>query len=84
MTWLGEHWISILGKRIVRVHVKDYKKSVGTADGFVDMLEGDLDFQALKTALTQIGYDGYITAEMLPYQPGRPEKTAAAMKKLFK
>ncbi len=84
LTGYPEHWIKILGKRIVRVHVKDFKKSIGTADGFVDMLEGDLDFQSLKTALAQVGYDGYVTAEMLPYLPGRPEKTAEAMKKLFK
>ncbi len=43
-----------------------------------------MDFQAVRTALERIGYDGYATAEMLPYAPGRPEKTAAAMKKLFK
>ncbi len=84
LTGYPEHWISILDKRIVRVHVKDFKKSAGTAAGFVDMLEGDVDFEAIKTALAQIGYDGYITSEMLPFQPGRPEKTAAAMKKLFK
>ncbi len=84
LTGYPEHWIRILGKRIVRVHVKDYLKSVGTVAGFVDMLEGDVDFQAVKTALAEIGYDGYLTAEMLPYQPGRPEKTATAMKKLFK
>lgn len=84
LTGYPEHWIKILGERIVRVHVKDFKKSIGTAEGFGEMLEGDLDFPALKTALAEIGYDGYITAEMLPYQPGRPEKTAAAMKKVFK
>jgi L-ribulose-5-phosphate 3-epimerase len=84
LTGYPEHWIDILGQRIVRVHVKDFKKSVGTAEGFVDMLEGDVDFEAVKAALNRIGYDGYITAEMLPHQPGRPEKTAAAMKKLFK
>ena len=84
LTGYPEHWIGILGKRIVRVHVKDFKKSIGTADGFVDMLDGDLDFQAVRTALSQVGYDGYITAEMLPFQPGRPEKTAQAMKELFK
>lgn len=83
LTGYPEHWISILAQRIVRVHVKDFKKSVGTAAGFVDMLEGDVDFQAVRTALERIGYDGYVTAEMLPYEPGRPEKTAAAMKKLF-
>ena len=84
LTGYPEHWIKILGKRIVRVHVKDFKKSVGTAEGFVDMLEGDVDFDKVKAALTEVGYDGYVTAEMVPYQPGRPEKTAAAMKKIFK
>ncbi len=84
LTGYPEHWIRILGQRIARVHVKDYRKSVGTVDGFVDLLEGDVDFQAVKTALAEIGYDGYVTAEMLPYQPGRPEKTAAAMKQLFR
>ena len=84
LTGYPEHWIRILDKRIVRVHVKDFKKSIGTAEGFVDMLEGDVDFEAVKAALAAIGYDGYVTAEMLPYQPGRPEKTAAAMKQLFK
>jgi hexulose-6-phosphate isomerase len=84
LTGYPEHWINILGHRIARVHVKDFKKSIGTAEGFVDMLEGDVDFEAVKAALAGVGYDGYVTAEMLPYQPGRPEKTAAAMKKIFK
>ena len=84
LTGYPEHWIRILGKRIVRVHVKEFKKSVGTAAGFVDMLEGDMDFAAVKAALAEVGYDGYVTAEMLPYQAGRPQKTAEAMKKLFK
>lgn len=84
LTGYPDQWIRILGKRIARVHVKDFKKSVGTADGFVDLLEGDVDFEAVKVALNEIGYNGYVTAEMLPYQPGRPEKTAAAMKKIFK
>jgi L-ribulose-5-phosphate 3-epimerase len=84
LTGYPEHWIKILGKRIVRVHVKDFKSAVGTAEGFVDLLEGDLDFEAVRAALAEAGYDGYVTAEMLPYQPGRPEKTADAMKKLFK
>jgi hexulose-6-phosphate isomerase len=77
-------WIRILDKRIKRVHVKDFKKSVGTVEGFVDLLEGDVNFENVKKALAEIGYDGYVTAEMLPYEPGRPEKTAEAMKKIFK
>lgn len=77
-------WIRILDKRIKRLHVKDFKKSVGTVEGFVDLLEGDVNFENVKKALAEIGYDGYVTAEMLPYEPGRPEKTAKAMKKIFK
>jgi len=79
-----DQWIRILGSRIKRVHIKDFKRSVGTADGFVDLLEGDVDFEAVKQALSEINYDGYVTAEMIPFTPGRPEKTAAAMKEIFK
>jgi len=84
LTGYPDQWISILGKRIKRVHIKDFKTSVGTVEGFVDLLEGDVDFNAVKKALARIGYDGYVTAEMLPFIKGRPEKTAKAMKKIFK
>ena len=84
LTGYPEQWIRILGNRIKRVHIKDFKKSTGTADGFVDLLEGDVDFDAVKKALAEIGYDGYVTAELIPYAPGRCEKTAQAMKKIFK
>ena len=84
LTGYPDQWIRILGSRIKRVHIKDFKLSIGNADGFVDLLEGDVDFEAVKQALSEINYDGYVTAEMIPFTPGRPEKTAAAMKKIFK
>lgn len=84
LTGYPDQWIRILGKRIKRVHAKDFKRSVGTAEGFVDLLAGDVNFQAVKEALTCIGYDGYVTAELLPFEPGRPEKAAQAMRKIFK
>jgi len=84
LTGYPDQWIRILGSRIKRVHVKDFKKSVSTAEGFVDLLEGDVDFEAVNKALAETGYDGYITAEVLAFQPGRLEKTAKAMKRLFK
>ena len=49
-----------------------------------EWLESNLNFQTVKEALIDIGYDGYVTAELLPFEPGRPEKTAQAMKKIFK
>ena len=84
LTGYPDQWIRILGSRIKRVHIKDFKLSIGTADGFVDLQEGDVDFEAIKNALSEINYDGYVTAEMIPYEPGRPQKTASAMKQIFK
>lgn len=61
-----EHWITILGKRIKKVHFKDFRKSVGTLDGFVDLLAGDVNFPAVMDAFSAVGYDDYVTAEMIP------------------
>ena len=65
-TGYPQHWIDILGKRIVRVHVKDYRRAVGTTDGFVDLLSGDVDWPAVTAALKRIGYQGWVSAEMIP------------------
>ena len=83
LTGYPEQWVSILGSSIKRIHIKDFKRSIGSIDGFVDLLEGDVDFEAVKKALAEIGYDGFVTAEMLPFVSGRPEKTAKAMKQIF-
>ena len=84
LTGYPDQWIRILGSRIKRIHIKDFKLDIGTSDGFVDLLDGDVDFESIKKELAEINYDGYVTAEMIPYVPGRPEKTATAMKKIFK
>jgi L-ribulose-5-phosphate 3-epimerase len=68
-TGYPEHWIEILGKRIVRVHFKDYRRAVGSADGFCDLLSGDVDWPMVVRALRSIGYDGWVTAEMIPPVP---------------
>ena len=84
LTGFPDQWIRILGKRIERIHIKDFKLSVGTVEGFVDLLEGDVDFVAVREALVEIGYDSYVTCELIPFEPGRPEKTAQAMRRIFK
>lgn len=83
LTGYPDQWVKILGRRIKRVHIKDFKKSFGTAEGFVDLGDGDVDFAAVKKALKEIKYDGFVTAEMIPWSPGRPEKTIKFMKKQF-
>ena len=67
-----EQWITILGKRIKRVHLKDFKKAVGSAEGFVDLLEGDVDWPEVMKALKEINYEGPLTAEMIPLYAHHP------------
>jgi hexulose-6-phosphate isomerase len=69
-----QHWVRILGDRIVRVHVKDYDTDAGTLAGFTYPLQGDVDWNAVAEELDAVGYDGWVTAEVPPY-PTRPERT---------
>jgi len=63
-----EHWIDILGKRIKKVHFKDFKRCIGTADAVCDLLAGDVDFDEVMKALHEIGYDDWVTAEVGTYK----------------
>ena len=78
-----EHWIRILGKRIKRVHFKDFKRAIGTAEGFCDLLEGDVNWSEVIKALGAVGYQGYCTAETIPPYREHPQirmhNTSAAM-----
>lgn len=68
-TGYPEQWIRILGDRIRRVHFKDYRRNVGSADGFCDLLSGDINWPAVRQALAAANYDGWVTAEMIPPVP---------------
>ena len=61
-----EDWVRILGKRIKKVHFKDYRLQAGGLHGFVDLLAGDVDYPEVVKALGEIGYDGWVSAEMIP------------------
>ena len=50
------------------VHFKDFKTNVGTIDGFVQLLEGDVNWPEVMAALNEVGFDGFVTAEMFPYK----------------
>jgi hexulose-6-phosphate isomerase len=56
-----EEWIRELGKRILKVHVKEYAKQ----KRFDYRLgEGEIDWNAVRLALIEAGYEGWITAEV--------------------
>ena len=63
-----EQWIRILGKRIQKLHMKEYSRKrmgeKGLYAGFaVEYLEGDNDWPAVMKAVGDIGYHGWAIAE---------------------
>ena len=66
-----EQWIRILGKRIAKIHIKEYSRKIadteGKSAGFnVKLKEGDVNWSAVMKALDEIGYNDWATIE----QPG--------------
>ncbi len=58
---LPQQWIRTLGKRIVKVHLKDFKKE---GRKWVNLRDGDVDWPEVSKALTEVGYSGYLTPEL--------------------
>lgn len=58
------HWVEILGLRIRKIHVKDFRTDIGNRFGFAHLLHGDLDWPRAIAALRAIGYDDYVTTEL--------------------
>jgi L-ribulose-5-phosphate 3-epimerase len=60
-----QDWIRTLGKRIVRMHLKDFKLDRGAGKfEWKNLGEGDIDWVDVRKAMTEIGYDGYMTIEI--------------------
>lgn len=58
-----QDWIHTLGKSIVKVHVKDFKRK---EDGYawVNLGDGDVDWPAVRQAFADVGYAGSATTEL--------------------
>jgi L-ribulose-5-phosphate 3-epimerase len=76
-----DQWIRILGCRTSAVHFKDFKRSIGTIEGFIDLLEGDCPWEAVMKALKAVKYDGAVTAEMMPPYGFFPQRLIEATSK---
>ena len=69
----SEHWLDILGKRVVSVHIKDYKP-LGLGLGvFVPLLAGEVPYRRIMPMLRKIGYDGPLVAELPNMMPSAPK-----------
>ncbi|MEO5804024.1 MAG: sugar phosphate isomerase/epimerase family protein [Verrucomicrobiota bacterium] len=63
-----EQWIRALGKRIQKIHIKEFSRKKmneeGLRKGFaVEYLEGDNDWPAIMRAIDEVGYKGWCIVE---------------------
>jgi len=58
-----QHWIRTLGKRIVKLHIKDFYFRKGETK-WVSLGEGDIKWREVYSALSDIGYNGSATVEL--------------------
>src|SRR5579859_4368773 len=66
-----EQWVRILGKRIQKLHIKEFSRKRRDKEGLwkgfdVPLMEGDDDWPAVMKAIDEIGYAGWVMTE----QPG--------------
>lgn len=66
-------YIEILGGHIKKIHISDYRVEQSGLGAFVDIFAGDVDFFEVIKSLKKIGYDDYLTLEMLPNYKRLPE-----------
>lgn len=84
-----EQWIHVLGKRINRLHFKEFDTekmmNQGLRAGFdCDFLAGKNDWKAIMHALDDIGYTGWCIAEQrMGINPADMKKLTDAMGQMF-
>jgi hexulose-6-phosphate isomerase len=77
----AERWIQVIGKRIVRLHIKDYNAKAQPGAKGSDrpkLLDGDTNWPAVMKALDDIGYSGWAISE----QPGNQAANVDAARDL--
>ena len=73
----AERWINVIGKRINRIHVKDYsaRPTAAAVTGRIQpkLLEGDTNWPAVMKALDDAGYSGWGISEQPANQSANVE-----------
>jgi len=64
-----QHWIEVLGKRIVKIHIKEYNLKVAMSEGMgkgfdCPLGHGSIVWKRVREELKKIGYRGWATAEV--------------------
>jgi hexulose-6-phosphate isomerase len=82
----AERWIQVLGKRINRIHVKDFSARPATPGAHPKLLDGDTHWPAVMEALDRAGYQGWGISEQPSDQAADVESArdlAQRMDKIF-
>ncbi|RPI21417.1 MAG: sugar phosphate isomerase/epimerase [Acidobacteria bacterium] len=70
MRWgYPQHWIEVLGKRIDKIHIKEYSLKTGMSQGMgkgfdFPLGEGDIDWKRVRDQLGSIQFRSWATVEM--------------------
>jgi hexulose-6-phosphate isomerase len=75
------HWVRILGRRIKRVHLKDWKGNALNGN-WTPLLQGAVEFPKVMAELRAAGYDGPLISEV-PESLAPLADTAAAIRKII-
>ena len=64
-----EHWVQVLGERILKLDVKEYSRKKQSDEGIwkgfqVEIGDGDCGWPRVMAALDEIGYSGWASAEV--------------------
>lgn len=64
-----QHWIEVLGKRIVKIHIKEYNLKVAMSEGMskgfdFPIGQGSIEWDRVCQELKKIDYRGWATAEV--------------------
>lgn len=83
-----EQWIKILGDRIIKIDIKEYsrekQREEGIYKGFqVKLNEGDCNWPAVNKALTEVGYQGWGSAEVPGGDRKRLQEIYQRMEQLY-
>jgi len=83
-----DQWVRILGKRIIKVDIKDYSRKKQTDEGIwegfkVLLGDGHADYAKVNVALKEVGYSGWGSAEVSGGDRVRLKEIADRMDMLY-
>lgn len=89
MRWgVPQQWIEVLGKRIGKIHVKEYSLKIGMNEGMakgfnLPMGQGDIDWKRVREELEKMAFHGWATAEVQGGDRRRLAVISAEMDKIL-